>query len=61
MAERLVSLKTLAVANCVPIEEILVTKKPGEDAISFEQTPFPKLESLMLSNFQPSKDFVQGK
>ncbi|XP_062082762.1 disease resistance protein RPS2-like isoform X2 [Humulus lupulus] len=57
MVERLVNLKKLKVVDCLVVEEILVSRKPGEKRMLQENILFSKLETLGLSKLPVFKTF----
>ncbi|GMN68206.1 hypothetical protein TIFTF001_037264 [Ficus carica] len=61
MAERLVKLKNLRVYDCKLMEDIVVTKKLGEEGRSGIKILFPQLEYLTLSKLSSLRKFCHGK
>ncbi|GMN70953.1 hypothetical protein TIFTF001_054555 [Ficus carica] len=61
VAERLVKLKNLQVYDCKLTEDIVVTKKLGEEGRSGNKILFPQLESLTLSKLSTLRTFCHEK
>ena len=57
MAERLVKLKNLRVYDCKLMEDIVVTKKLGEEGRSGNKILFPQLQSLTLFELSALRKF----
>ncbi|XP_062081091.1 probable disease resistance protein At4g27220 [Humulus lupulus] len=57
MVERLVNLKILDVDDCLVVEEILISRKPGEKRMLQENILLSKLETLWLSKLPVFKTF----
>ncbi|XP_062083141.1 uncharacterized protein LOC133789321 isoform X2 [Humulus lupulus] len=57
VVERLVNLKKLKVDDCLVVEEILISRKPGEKRMLQENILLSKLETLRLSKLPVFKTF----
>ncbi|XP_062083144.1 probable disease resistance protein At4g27220 [Humulus lupulus] len=57
VVERLVNLKKLKVDDCLVVEEILISRKPGEKRMLQENILLSKLETLWLSKLPVFKTF----